>query len=263
MLQPVSADVHCASAARIDPDWRLFKAGKTRRWSGFWRGETEAPYLLSPRECGDDAGMRWRMRGLNISLPGALAACLCAIDAGATTFRAPIALMFDLQPAESILFQQIACTDRYGVLLDQAEASDEIGTGKLEDSKDVFVRCRSHRRIEGQPVKYLVECRRADLAAAWECDPGRETMMARVGGILVSVTIDEGSSANLDQAFVVVKYLRSSGQLKDQLVEESPGPGEEGSVSCRVFPRYPDQVETVRCFGVDDVPVARALELQP
>jgi hypothetical protein len=133
----------------------------------------------------------------------------------------------------------------------------------LADSKRVHVRCQSHRRIEGQPVKYLVECRRADLASAWECDPGRESMLARVGGILVRIAIGDGSSAKLDQAFVVVKYLRASGQLTDQLVEGSHVPGEEGSAHCHTMPRYSDRVEMVRCPGVNDVPVAQALDLQP
>ncbi|HET9473146.1 MAG TPA: hypothetical protein VFO82_04585 [Steroidobacteraceae bacterium] len=203
------------------------------------------------------------MRLRNMSLLGALAACIYASDACSTTFTGPVSVLFELKPAESVLFQQIACTDRYAVLLEKAEASDSTGTEKLDDSKSVFVRCQSHRRIEGQPVKYLVECRRADLVSAWECDPGRESMLARVGGILVQITINDGSSAKLDEAFVIVKYLRSSGQLKDQLVEESQVPGEEGFASCHTFPRYSDHVEMVRCFGVNDVPVSRAQELQP
>jgi hypothetical protein len=199
----------------------------------------------------------------DMSLLGALAACVCASDASvATVFK--IAIMpFDLKPAESVLFQQIACTDRYGVLLEKAEALDEAGTGKLDDSKSVIVRCKSHRRIEGQAVKYLVECRRADLTSAWECAPGRENMLARVGGILVHISINDGSTASLDQAFVIIKYLRSSGQLKDELVEESQVPGEEGFASCYTFPRYSDNVEMVRCSGVNDVPLTRAQELQP
>ena len=150
-----------------------------------------------------------------MSLLGAFVACVGASDASnATVFKIAF-LSFDLKPAESVLFQQIACTDRYGVLLEKAGALDEAGTGKLDDSKSVNVRCKSHRRIEGQPVKYLVECRRADLTSAWECDPGRESMLARLGGIQVHIAIGEGSAANLDQAFDIVKYLRSSGQLKD------------------------------------------------
>jgi hypothetical protein len=203
------------------------------------------------------------MKMRDMSLLGAFAACVCVSDTSVATVRQRAILSFALKPAESLLFQQIACTDRYGVLLEKAEASDEAGTEKLDDSKSVNVRCHSHRRIEGQPVKYLVECRRADLASAWECDPGRESMVARVGGILVHITIQDGSTANLDQAFVIVKYLRSSGQLKDELVEESQVPGEEGFASCHTFPRYSDRVEMVRCFGVNDVPLTRAEELQP
>jgi hypothetical protein len=88
-------------------------------------------------------------------------------------------------------------------------------------------------------------------------------MLARVGGILVHITIDDGSTAKLDQAFVIVKYLRSSGQLKDELVEESQVPGEEGFANCHTSPRYSDSVEMVRCYGVNDVPLAKAQELQP
>jgi hypothetical protein len=61
----------------------------------------------------------------------------------------------------------------------------------------------------------------------------------------------------------IVKYLRSSGELKDQLVEESQVPGEEGFASCHTSPRYSDRVEIVRCFGVNDVPLTKAQELQP
>jgi hypothetical protein len=203
------------------------------------------------------------MRVREMSLLGAFAACLYSGDANTTSFHGPASILFELKPAESVLFQQIACTDRYGVRLEKAEASDDTGTEMLADSKRVHVRCQSHRRIEGQPVKYLVECRRADLASAWECDPGRESMLARVGGILVRIAIGDGSSAKLDQAFVVVKYLRASGQLTDQLVEGSHVPGEEGSAHCHTMPRYSDRVEMVRCPGVNDVPVAQALDLQP
>src|SRR5688572_17120297 len=108
-------------------------------------------------------GIGMRMR--DMSLLGAFAACIYTGDASSTTFTGPVSVLFELKPAESVLFQQIACTDRYAVLLEKAEASDETGTEKLDDSKSVFVRCQSHRRIEGQPVKYLVECRRADLAS--------------------------------------------------------------------------------------------------
>ncbi|HEU5134934.1 MAG TPA: hypothetical protein VFU13_07305 [Steroidobacteraceae bacterium] len=194
---------------------------------------------------------------------GAFAACLCASDANSVSFTGPIASLFELKPAESVLFQQIACTDRYAVLLEKAEASDEVGTQKLDDSKNVDVRCQPHRKLEGHPVKYLVECQRTDLVSAWECGPGRESMLARVGGILVRITVGEGSSAKLDEAFVIVKHLRSSGQLKDQLVEESQVPGEEGFARCHTFPRYADRVEMLRCSGVDDVPLTRARELQP
>ena len=195
-------------------------------------------------------------------LLGAFATCLCTSEASIASVSATAYLVFDLKPAESVLFQQIACTDRYGVRLDKAEALDEAGTEKLDDNKKVNVRCQPHRRIEGQPVKYLVDCQRTDLASAWECDPGRESMLARVGGILVEIIISDGSSAKLDDAFVIVKYLRSSGQLKDQLVEESQVPGEEGFARCHTFPRYADGVEMVRCFGVNDMPVSRARELQ-
>lgn len=201
------------------------------------------------------------MRMRDMSLLGAFASCICASGVGNTSVSPKATLLFDLKPAESVLFQQIACSDRYAVLLDKAEASDQTGTGKLDDSKNVFVRCRPHRWIEGQPVKYQVECRRADLASAWECDPGRESMLARVGGILVHITISDGSTANLDQAFIIVKYLRTSGQLKDQLVEESRVPGEEGFVSCHTSPRYSDGVEMVRCPGVNDVALTRAEKL--
>ena len=88
-------------------------------------------------------------------------------------------------------------------------------------------------------------------------------MLARVGGILVKITIGEGSTANLDQAFVIVKYLRSSGQLDHRMVDEPQVPGEEGFASCRTLSRYGDGVEMVRCPSVDDVPLTRATELQP
>ena len=201
------------------------------------------------------------MRIRNIWLLGAIASFIGASDASSASVPSRAILLFDLKPAESVLFQQIACSDRYAVRLEKAEASDETGTGKLDDSKHVFVRCRPHRWIEGQPVKYQVECRRADLASAWECDAGRESMLARVGGILVHITISDGSTANLDQAFIIVKYLRTSGQLKDQLVEESRVPGEEGFVSCHTSPRYSDGVEMVRCPGVNDVALTRAEKL--
>jgi hypothetical protein len=194
---------------------------------------------------------------------GACAACMIASDAGSTTFHGPVPSLFDLKPAESILFQQLACTDRYGVRLEKAEGSDEIGTEQLAYSKRVLVRCHPHRSIEGQPVKYLVECQRADLTSAWECDPGRESMLARVGGILVNITIDDASTAKLDQAFVIVKYLRSSGQLDHRMVDEPQVPGEEGFASCRTFSRYGDGVEMVRCPSMVDVPLTRAAELQP
>jgi hypothetical protein len=199
-----------------------------------------------------------KMRGLSFLF--ALTACSCISDVSTANVHKIAYLVFELKPEESVLFQQLACTDRYAVGLEKAEALDEAGTKMLHDSKQVSVRCHPHRRIEGQPVKYLVDCRRTDLASPWECDIGRESMMARIGGILVSITIAEGSSASLDQAFAVVKHLRSSGQLKDTQVEELKAPGEEGFVNCHTQRRHSDGVETLRCPGVD-VPLTSTQDL--
>ena len=54
-------------------------------------------------------------------------------------------------------------------------------------------------------------------------------MLAGVGGVLVEITIGQGGTASLDQAFVVVKYLRSSGQLKDPFVVSAGIKGGSGS----------------------------------
>jgi hypothetical protein len=199
--------------------------------------------------------------GARMCLLGAFVAGICTGGASIATVPQRAGLAFELKLSESALFQQLACIDRYGVLLDKAEAVAYTGPGKLEDSTYVSVLCRPHRRIEGQPVKYLVECARADpadLASAWECPPGRERMLARVGGILVQITMGLGSTAKLDDALVIVRQLRSRGQLKDDLVEEPRVPGEEGFVSCHTDSRYSDHVEVIRCPGVDDVPLATA-----
>ncbi len=65
------------------------------------------------------------MRMRDMPLLGAFAACICASNASIASVARSVSLSFDLKPAESVLFQQIACTDRYGVLLEKAEASDD------------------------------------------------------------------------------------------------------------------------------------------
>jgi hypothetical protein len=196
---------------------------------------------------------------LRIHLAGLLGMA-CASQTVATVFHAPVYALFDLDPAEAKLFENLACMDRYGVKIDTAQGSISE-TDTLADALAVYARCKSHRRIDGHPVVYKVECRRENPAIEWRCDEGVETLLARIDRILVRIDID-GSDATMDQAYAAIKNLRAAGPYKRIFVEDPVPPATEGIASCRAF-TAPDGVTKVDCFGGDTYPLSEALELKP
>jgi hypothetical protein len=181
-------------------------------------------------------------------------------QAHAVALHAPAYVLFDLKPAEAILFENLACMDRYGVKLDSAEGSIS-DTGKLDDALAVYARCKPHRRIDGQPVVYEVECRRDNPGAEWHCLEGEETMLARIDGILVRITIGD-SGETIDQAYTAVKILRAAGPFKKISVDDPRPPATEGFASCHTF-QPPGDVTKITCNGGDIVALAAALEMKP
>ena len=195
---------------------------------------------------------------LHIHLAGLVAFCLG--PAHAVVYHAPAYVLFDLKPAEASLFENLACMDRYGVKVDSAQGSIS-DTDTLADARAVYARCKSHRRIDGQPVVYEVECRRENPSDEWRCREGEETMLARIDGILIRITIG-GSDATMDQAYAAIKNLRAAGPYKRIPVDDPVPPATEGFASCRAF-TAPDNETKVDCIGGDTYPLSVALEMNP
>jgi len=185
---------------------------------------------------------------------------VCASQAQATVFHAPAYVVFDLKPAEAILFENLACMDRYGVKIDTAEGSVSE-TGAFADALAVHARCKPHRRIDGQPVVYEVECKRENPSAEWHCRKGEETMLARIDGILVRITIGD-TGETIDQAYTAVKILRAAGPFKRIWVDEPRPPATEGYAYCHTY-TPPGDVTKITCGGGDTVALAVALEMKP
>ena len=180
--------------------------------------------------------------------------------AHATVFHAPVYFMFDLKPAEAILFDNLACMDRYGVNIDTAMGSISE-TGTFADALAVYARCKSHRRVDGQPVVYEVDCKRENPSAEWHCSEGEETMLARIDGILIRITIGVAGET-IDQAYTAVKILRAAGPFKRIWVDDPRPPATEGHAYCHTFKPPGDDVK-ITCGGGDIVPLAVALEMKP
>ena len=189
-----------------------------------------------------------------------LLAVFCAGQAHAVVFHAPVYVLFDLKPAEAILFDNLACMDRYGVKIDTAQGSVS-DTGTFADALAVYARCKPHRRIDGQPVVYEVECRRENPSVEWRCGKGEETMLARIDGILVRITIGDGGET-IDQAYTAIKILRAAGPFSRISVDEPRPPATEGYASCHTY-TPPGDVTKITCNGGDNVPLSVALEMKP
>jgi len=185
---------------------------------------------------------------------------VAASQAHATVYHAPAYAVFDLKPAEAILFENLACMDRYGVKIDTAQGSVSE-TGTLADALAVYARCKSHRRIDGQPVVYSVECRRDNPSVEWHCDEGEETMRARIDGILVRIALG-GGGETMDQAYRAIKNLRATGRFKTMSVDEPQPPETEGSAFCKSF-TPPGDVTKITCHGSDIIALSAALEMKP
>jgi hypothetical protein len=174
-----------------------------------------------------------------------LAGCLASAAEGGeqrgTTFAAAIGIT-NLTKKQAIKFEKLACLP-HDTGLDAAEGT---GYATRNDYKltRVYVRCKPHRHIDGQPVAYVVYCTRA-VQGKWDCSHAEETLFARINGTTFSISVNN-NALQVDEAYRVFRYLASQGELRNALPNKPFNHLEGREVTFAVWKNEGDRV-FVRC----------------